>query len=111
MAAKRKIKAQKRVVPNISFNVRSVEEYSMYAKTDSTQNLLFTLSVEGIKHGVAEGKDTADVLSLYGADKHNNVISIPRKEWGPVLKRAIKFFSKLNQYEKCIDCQQLMGSL
>jgi hypothetical protein len=108
MAVKRK--SSKRVAPKINYTVSCVDDYLCYAKTDQTQSLFFRLAVDTIKHGVAEGIDVADVLTLPGS-KDNTVMSINRSEWVPILKNAIKFYSKLKQYENCIDCQQLIATI
>ena len=112
MTVKRKEKkSPKRVVPRMTYNVSKVEEYAMYAATTKTQEVTFALAVDGIKHGVAENKSEADMLSLYGADRNNTVLALPKSEWKKVLKRAIKFYSGTHQYEKCIDCQQLINTI
>lgn len=104
-------KTIKRVVPPVVFNVRNVGEYAVYAAADNTQDFIFSLTIDTIKHGIAEGKQTADIFSLRGKDEHNNIISLPRKEWKKALQKAINFYSRHKAYEKCIDCQQLISAI
>lgn len=107
MPVKKKVK---RVAPKMSYTVYSVEDYLFYANTDQTQNLLFKLALDTIQHGVMEGKDVADMVTIPG-QKDNTIISLKKSEWKPILKTAIKFYAKTNQFEKCIDCQQLLSTI
>jgi hypothetical protein len=103
-------KKAKRIAPKMTYNVSRVEDYLHYANTDQTQDLFFKLALDTIQFGVMENKDIADMVTLAG-EKDNTVISLKRSEWKPILKKAITFYSKLNQFEKCIDCQQLLNVL
>lgn len=105
-----KRKTAKRELPRIVYNVRSVEEYLQYASHDQTKDLIFRLALESIDYGIAEGKDTADIFCLPGVDG-NSVYSVSKKEWKAVLKSAIDYYSYKKQYEKCIDCQQMINAL
>lgn len=105
-----KANSTKRKVTRINYKVKSVDEYLMYAGSDPTQDIIFTLSIDAIKYGIIEQKDVVDILYLAG-EKNNSFFSIPKNNWKIVLKSAIKFYSKNNQYEKCIDCQQLISTL
>lgn len=103
-------KKAKRAIPKISYNVNSIDEYLAYTKTDKTQGVVFEFTLNAIRNGVADGSDTTDLFCLPGKDA-NSVYSIDRKHWKTVLNKAIKFYSKNDQFEKCIDCQQLIDAL
>lgn len=103
-------KKSKRVIPQMTYNVNSVEDYMMYAGTDKTQSFVFNLAFDAIRNGIAEGAEVSDMFCLPG-EKNNNTFSIPKSEWKSILKKSIQFYSKLKEYEKCIDCQQLIAAL
>lgn len=103
-------KATKRVPTRVTYNVACVDDYMRYAKTLHTQALFFRLALEAVQYGVAENKDAVDLMTLPG--RHNNtVMSIEKTQWKSVLQRAISFYSKNNEFERCIDCQQLLSVL
>lgn len=100
-------KSIKRAVPKITYNVKSVEEYMAYAESKVTRDILFKETVEGIRSGVVHNKDVADIFCLPGS-KDNTMFSISRSNWEGALKSAMDHYSKHDQFEKCIDCQQLI---
>lgn len=100
----------KRKVPRVTYNVGCVKDYLHYAGTNYTQSLFINLAVDSIKHGIIEQKDTVDVFTLPGENNHT-VMSLKKSEWKLVLNNAIKFYSKSDQFEKCIDCQQLLNTI
>jgi hypothetical protein len=103
----------KRAVPNLYLTVSKVEDYNKFTATDQAQAFMFGVVIDTIKHGITENKPAVDIFQLPGSikSKSNTRISLHKKEWKPTLKRAIKFYSKLKQYEKCIDCQQLINTI
>ena len=111
MPAKKK-KPTKRQVTHMTYNVSGVEDYMMYAATDVTQSVIFDLSVEAIRHSLSENTSSTDICYLRGPIGQDNIhISIGREDFKPILKRAIKFYSRLNKYERCIDCQCLINAI
>ena len=99
-------KSIKRAVPKITYNVKSVDEYMAYAESKVTRDILFKETVEGIRSGIVHNKDVADIFCLPGG-KDNTMFSINRNNWRGALKSAMAHYAKHDQFEQCIDCQQL----
>jgi hypothetical protein len=103
-------KKTKRSVPKITYNVRSVDEYLMYAASKPTRDILFKETVEGIRNSIVNNKDVADIFCLPGS-KDNTTFSVDKKYWKGALKSAIDHYAAHDQFDQCIDCQQLINML
>ena len=110
IAAKVKGKVTKRAVPKITYNVNSVEEYMTYAESKVTRDILFKETVNGIRSGVLGNKDVADIFCLPGS-KDNTMFSIEKKNWKGALTSAMNHYAKYDEFEQCIDCQDLINMI
>lgn len=92
-------------IPNLNFNVNSLEDYTKCVQGDGIRTTIIDAAIEHIKRAVIEKKDKVDIFRLHNTE---TVATLNKDQWRPVIKNAIKHFSRLKKYERCIDCQQLL---
>lgn len=96
----------KRNLKFLHLRVNKVEDYQVHVDSDLTKAVIFSNLLESIKYGVEENKKEVE---LFLVDEGKCVVSLPRDKWKSTLKTALKYYSAKSEYEKCIDCQELIN--
>lgn len=106
--ARKKTPKNTRPLPIINFTVTKVDDYNTLAKDDTVKDVLFTFTVDAIKHAISEDLQDVDLFKL---DNEQVTYNLSKDKFKSVLKRAQEFYSGKDQFEKCIDIQSIMQVL
>lgn len=104
----KKQKKEPRQLPVFYIYGADQAQYDMVMSSPNTQDLVYKFTLQAIQYGLSENKDTVDIFRLQDGD---NVVSIHKSEWPRAIKKAIRFYSKRQEFEKCIDFQQTLNSI
>ena len=96
----------KRKTKFLHLGVNKIEDYQFHVQSDDTRSVIFSNLIESIKYGVEKNKAQVD---LFIVDQGQMVVTLSKDKWKDSLKTAMKFYSKKSEYEKCIDCQELIN--
>lgn len=107
-SAKNKPRKSKRAIPIIDFSVSQIGDYKALAEDDNTQDIVLSLTVDAIKHAVSEDLPDVDLFRLNNED---TVYNLSRDKFESTLRRAQNFYSKRQNFEKCIDVQSVLRVL
>ena len=96
----------KRKLKYLHLGVAKVEDYDYHIQSDQTKSVIFSNVLESIKHGITDNKQKVE---LFMVDEGKSIITLHKNDWVHSLKAAIKFYSHTSEFERCIDCQELLN--
>ena len=98
----------KRVPPVIDMNANGFEEgYDLIIQDEGVRETIFKLTIDGITHAVQNNLKEIDLFQLEG----RVALKITRDKFKIPLKKAQEFYSAKEDFDKCIDLQQLMDKV
>lgn len=100
--------AKKKHLPIINYDVRTVEEYDMLTNSLQVKKHVYDHMIQAVEYGINAKKEKVDLFRLQDSDK---VLVLEKTKWKDTLNNAISFYSDIDEYEKCIDCQYLLSQL
>ena len=82
----------------------SLEDFEAKAKKPTMMKSLVSNIAEGIKEEL-ESVNIAEIKN------HDLIISVPKDEWKPGLKKAMEYYIEKEQYEICSKIKKLIEKL
>lgn len=84
------------------------EELEGLRKDPSFSSMILEGVFTAVEQAAATKKKTVDVLDIYNLGV---MVSVERKNFKPILEKAIQHYTTSEQYEKCIQLVNLIDSL
>lgn len=94
-----------RNIPILNYKVVEVEDYYRLSDSNDYKKFVFHNLVLAIAFGLQNNSKTADLFKLRNS---GNVILIKKEHWKEQLINAINFYSEIDLYNECIDCENLI---
>lgn len=82
--------------------------YEQLTKIPQIRNAVIQETIIAIKEGILKKKQT---IPLFEVANSQYYINIERKHWKRALSTAIDYFVELEDYDKCIECRELIKKL
>ena len=101
----KKVKKLKREVPFIAFNAFNEEHFQILENEPSVHNTIYNGVLESLRYAIAENKKSAEVFKL---QDYISVVTLPRKDWKDTLENCMNYYANKEDYNKAIECQQLL---
>lgn len=100
--------AKKPKLPSITCFVNSIDDYDKFSNHPIIQKVVFRHTIDGVKRGIKEKKKEASLFQIAGSDK---IITLSRDKWKDTLNNAIQFYTATQNFEQCMECQELINCL
>ena len=102
------IKTKEREVPLISFEYEEWEDLQHLIFEDTFITPILRYTLEAIKYAIENKLNKAE---LFIVDNLSLSVELPKSEFSNALKRILKHYEKEEDYNECIDIQNLMNNL
>ena len=103
-----KVKKIKRLVPLLTLHAYTEEHFRFIESGIDGQDKVFTGAIDSIKYALAEGKNEAEVFLL---QDYTSVVALHKKDWHTTLNKAMIFYADNGNFDKAIECQDLISLL
>lgn len=99
-----------RIVPTmmLSINGDDKPDIESICSNDVFSNAVYSETFEGIKDAVKNNKKAA---TLFTIGRTEYFIELNKDQWIPALQSCISKFEKEEQYEKCIEINELISKI
>ena len=64
--------------------------------------------IEAVQYGIYMNKSKVDLFKIQDSE---NILTLEKDKWKITLEKAIAFYSETEDFEKCLDCQELLSRL
>lgn len=98
----------KRRVPVFRVNVRPGASYEMLTEVPGIKEVIIEETVLAIKEGIKKKKKSIPIFEIAGS---NYYVEIEKNNWKSSLENAIEYYVELEDYNKCIECRDLINQL
>ena len=101
-------KIEKRKIPLISFEYDEWEDLQHLVFDDNFISPIIRYTLEAIKYSV---KNKLNKAELFIVDNLSLSVDLPKSEFLNALKRILKHYEKEEDYNECVEIQNLIKSL
>lgn len=98
----------KRKIPTFKVSVMPDADYSQIAYIPEVKQVIMSELLSAIKEGVNKKKKSIPLFSLANSEYY---IELEEKEWSSSLQRALNYYEKEEDYNKCIECRELLKKI
>lgn len=98
----------KRKVPVFRVSLPQGVSYDILTKTPEIQKVVIDETVFAIKDGLGKNKKS---ISLFEIANSEFYIELERDKWKITLEKAIEYYAQSEDYDKCIECRDLITKL
>lgn len=92
-------------IPIIKYNAYKIEDFEQITFMKETKKKIFDRLFICIKQAIKSKKKSIDIFKIENSDK---ILSLDKGKWKESLTNAINFYSEIEDFEKCIACQELI---
>ena len=103
---KTKVKKIKRETPILHFNCFTEEGFQHIESLLPIQEVVHKGAVEAISYAISENKKVAEIFKL---QDYISIVVINKKDWKSTLNNAMMFYAQNDNFDKAIECQNLIG--
>ena len=101
-------KKTKRRLPIINYEIRSIEDYDMLTDNMMVKKKVYDHLIEAVQYGIHMNKSKVDLFKIQDSE---NILTLEKDKWKTTLEKAISFYTENEDYEKCMDCKELVSRL
>lgn len=101
-------KTPKRKIPVFRINVGPNFDYNRIAYIPEIQQIVIDETVVAIKEGISKNKNSI-ILFKIGDSMFD--VELEKNKWKPSLEHALEFYTEKENYDKCIECRDLIKVL
>jgi prophage antirepressor-like protein len=98
----------KRKIPSLNINLEPGASVEMLTSIPQFNKAVLSEVLPSIKHGIESKKDVATLFEL---NNSNVFLDIPKTHWKKSLQNVLKFYEDQEDYNKCIECRDLISKL
>lgn len=98
----------KRKVPVFRVNARPGASYEMLTEIPGLKEVIIEETVLAIKEGIKKKKKSIPIFEIAGSDCY---VEIEKNNWKSSLENAINYYVEHEDYDKCIECRDLISQL
>jgi hypothetical protein len=99
---------KKRKIPTLRLSMSSDVDYSEIMNIPGVSDVVIEELVLAVKEGVLNKKKSISLFALADTDYY---INIEKDQWGISLNNALNHYVKIEDYNKCIECRDILNKL
>ncbi len=103
-----KKKPRQKQLPLLSYDIACLEDYDEITNHPEIRKSVYGHLVSAVEYGILAGKPRVDLFRIHNTD---TVITLDKDKWKHTINKAIRFYTDMEEYEKCLDCQELLSRL
>ena len=94
-----------RPIPNLCIPLQDGGGYDSIVDDPNVKDIIFSCIISGVKEAVQHKQKEAAILELNSSGMY---ISLDKDKWEPALNKTIEYFTSLEDYDTCIEVQELL---
>lgn len=98
----------KRRVPIIRISLTKDADYDKICEVPEFKNVVMHELVIAVKDGIRKNKKT---IELFEISDTKMCLNIEKEDWKSSLNQAMEYFSSMENYDKCVECRELIKQL
>ena len=98
----------KRKVPVFRVNANPGASYDNLTKVPGLKHVIIEETVIAIKEGMKKNKKSTPIFEIAGSDCY---LEIEKDKWKLSLENALNYYVEHEDYDKCIECRDLINQL
>jgi hypothetical protein len=98
----------RRKVPVFRVNARPGASYDILTQIPELRQVVIEETVSAIKEGIKKKKKSIALFEIAGS---NCYVEIEKDKWKPSLENIINYYIESEDYDKCIECRDLINQL
>jgi len=98
----------KRKVPVFRVNAKPGASYKKLIEVPGLEHVIIEETVLAIKEGIKKKKKSIPIFEIAGSDCY---VEIEKDKWKLSLTNALEYYIKHEDYDKCIECRDLINKL
>lgn len=98
----------RRKVPVFRISARPGASYSVLTEIPEVKQVVIEETVLAIKEGITKNKKSAQIFEIAGSDCY---LEIEKDKWKLSLEKALDYYAENEDYDKCIECRELISKL
>ena len=99
---------KKRKIPTLKLSISPDVDYSEIENIPGVKDTVMDELVLAIKEGVTSKKKSISLFALADTEYY---INIEKEQWGTSLNNALDYYVKIEDYDKCIECRDILNKL
>ena len=98
----------KRKVPVFRISAKPGASYDTLTKVPGLKEVVIEETVLAIKEGIKKNKKSTPIFEIAGSDYY---VELEKSNWKPSLENALEYYLEKEDYNKCIECRDLISKL
>ena len=98
----------KRKVPVFRINARPGASYDMLVEVPGLKEVIIEETVLAIKEGIKKKKKSIPIFEIAGSDCY---LEIEKDKWKSSLENVLNYYIEREDYDRCIECRDLISQL
>jgi hypothetical protein len=98
----------RRKVPVFRVNAKPGASYDALTQIPELQQVVIEETILAIKDGIKKKRKSIPIFEIAGSDCY---LEIEKDKWKPSLESALNYYLEREDYDKCIECRDLISKL
>ena len=98
----------RRKIPIFSVNLPPGMSYKAITEIPEIVEVVLDETVFAIKEGIAKNKKS---ISLFKVANSEYYIELKKDKWKSSLEKALNYYIEREEYDKCVECRDLINQL
>lgn len=98
----------RRKVPTFRVNLGPETSYDMLTEIPEVIQVVLDETVFAIKEGITKKKKS---ISLFAVADSEYFIELKKDQWKASLEKALEYYVEKEEYDRCIECRDLINKL
>lgn len=98
----------RRKIPIFQIILKNGGQYEQIAKIPELRQAIIEETVFAVKDGIKKKKKS---IPLFEIANSSHYINLEKGQWKDILENAISFYIENENYDKCIECRDLIKQL
>jgi hypothetical protein len=103
-----KNKKMRRKIPVFRVTMAPGVSYSVLTETPEIVQIVIDETIVAIKEGIAKKKKSILLFEVANSDYY---IELEKDKWKSSLENALEYYVEKEEYNKCIECRDLINQL
>jgi len=98
----------RRKIPTFRVNLGPGTSYDMLTEVPEVIQVVLDETVFAIKEGIAKKKKSIPLFAVAGSEYY---IELKKDQWKTSLEKALEYYVEREEYDRCIECRDLINKL
>ena len=98
----------RRTIPVFRVYLPEGMSYDILAETPAIKQIVINETINAIKYGIDKKKKSISLFELADSEYY---IELIKDKWKSSLEHALEYYIEKEEYDKCIECRDLINKL